>query len=110
VPLNSTNESRTSFSASSGWLTVGGYRKDKFAYNIEPWSWLLSAVIGPPNIVQVRGVADDPGECKAALEANWQRWLDLAGLQEASIERAPGDVAWNNFSQHHGTGITLRTD
>ena len=94
MPLiyRSIDESETSFSASSGWLTVGGYRKDKFAYNIDRWSWFLSAVIGPSTIVQVRGVADDPDECRAALEANWQRWLDLAGLQEGSIERAPGDA------------------
>ena len=44
VPLiyRSINESATSFSASSGWLTVGDYRKDKFAYNIDRWSWFLS--------------------------------------------------------------------
>ena len=78
------NDSKTSFSALSGELTVGSFRKDKFSDNLDRWSWFLSGVRGPASIVEGRGIADDIEACKAALEANWQRWLELAGLQERS--------------------------
>jgi len=66
----------------SAGLTVGGFRKEKFSNNIDRWSWFLSAFIGPSSIVHGRGFADDADACKLALEADWQRWLDMAGLQE----------------------------
>ena len=81
-----TNESKTSFAAMSGWITVGGIRKDKFADNLDKWSWFLSAVTGPSAIVQCRGFGNDLEACKAALEANWRRWLELAGLEERQLE------------------------
>ena len=78
------NDSGTSFAALRGELTIGGFRKDKFSNNIDRWSWLMSAVTGPSSIVQGRGFADDADACKVALEASWQRWLALAGLEERS--------------------------
>ena len=51
----------------SGTLTVGGIRKDKFADNLDKWSWFLSAVTGPSSIVQGRGFGDDLEACKAAV-------------------------------------------
>jgi hypothetical protein len=84
MPLvfRATNESHTAFAAMSGRLTVGGIRKDKFSNNIDKWSWYVSAVTGPSSIVQGQGFGDDLEACKAALEANWGRWLELAELEE----------------------------
>jgi hypothetical protein len=76
------NQSQTSFAAVSGRLTVGGIRKDEFPGNLDKWSWFLSGVAGPTTVVHGRGFGDDLDACKAALQADWCRWLDLAGLQE----------------------------
>jgi hypothetical protein len=75
------NESQTSFEAMSGRLVIGRIRKDKFSGDVEKWSWMLN-VTGPSSVVQMSGFGDDLDACKAALEADWQRWLDLASLGE----------------------------
>lgn len=66
----------------SGGLVVGHIRKDKFTGNLDKWTWSLTAVIGPSSIVHMHGFGNDLDTCKVALEADWQRWLDLAGLRE----------------------------
>jgi hypothetical protein len=78
-----TNQSTISFEAVSGELVVGSIRKDTSG-NLDRWCWFLSAVTGPSSVVRGRGFGEDEDACKAELEADWQRWLQLAGLREPS--------------------------
>jgi len=44
-----------------------------------PWTWHFRLHVAPPGFV-MHGVSATLDDAKAAMESNWQRWLEAAGL------------------------------
>jgi hypothetical protein len=73
--------SGTVLEAISGNVAIGFVRQDTLPGKRTRWIWRLN-VTRPTAAVVMHGFADDLDGAQAALEANWGRWLELAGLHE----------------------------
>jgi hypothetical protein len=74
-------QSEAVLEAIRGKVAIGFVRRDTLPGNLTRWNWRLN-VTRPTAALAMHGFADNLYGAQAALEANWQRWLELAGLYE----------------------------
>ena len=74
--------SRTQFAVMSGEVVIATvYKAMPSAMVDQPaWNWSFKATDGPPGFQQ-HGTAASFDKAKAAVEAQWARWLAAAGLR-----------------------------
>ena len=75
--------SGTQLDVLSGTVVVCSLRKAMMSTDTrgERWEWTWNIHKGPPGFA-IHGQADTKPEAQAMLEAEWQAWLDAAGLTE----------------------------
>jgi hypothetical protein len=76
------------WTALSGELIVG--RIEEVTSNTDVlWFWGMSGVHGPPEIMQISGMAPTLDQAKAEFKENWEKWLAWANLQQLSDPTPP---------------------
>ena len=80
--------SEDDFDIVSGELVIGRLMKIVHARNEAVWRWHLNAISGPSTEVRTSGHEPDLDAAKAAIAANWRKWVELAGLSE----KEPTDI------------------
>jgi hypothetical protein len=72
----------------SGELALGRVYRVEIARGETAWRWHLRAISGPATEVRTSGHEPDLDTAKAAIAANWRKWLELAGLSENDGQQA----------------------
>jgi hypothetical protein len=74
----------------SGGLRVGRVYKQKSAMSSQPlWLWDINGVHAAPGVMRLAGTTTTLEQAQAELNANWEKWLAWATLQQIASPTAP---------------------
>jgi hypothetical protein len=83
LEFHDTGASGTQVAVMSGEVVVANIYKGTLSVTAGQaivWNWTFKTTEGPPSFQQ-HGTATSLDEAKAAVEEQWLRWLDAAGLR-----------------------------
>jgi hypothetical protein len=73
----------TDYHVVSGGLRVGRVYKRASAMRSEPqWLWDINGVHAAPGVMRLAGTTTTLEQAQAELQANWEKWLAWAKLQQ----------------------------